>query len=334
MSKKNIIGFVAAFSIVAILIYTSSLIFGHNSRIAVMVGVLTLFIIFMMDNDEMLYKSILKMIGIILPSIIFGFIAKFNIFLELTINLVWISGLIYLTLKYLKIQMYLPALFIYIISLNFGTNINMIVPSYVAVLIAIIVGAVVKIILSKLLINKKEMVSVYEFIQGFKVFEHFITNTEIIIFAVKTSIMLSVVMFIINIINLAYGEWILLVVITMLYPYKELSVQINKDIVIGSVMGAIRLLIVVTIVPLYAVRMGIMGMGVYYFLSSKKPRVRAMGAMMFGLSMTEVGTYFNGVNIEELIQRAIFVAIGIVLSILVSKVFEILLKIKALKEAF
>ena len=333
-NKNNIIRFILAFSIVAIFIYVSSVLFGNGGRSFVMMGMMTLFLIFMMDNKKGMYKNILKMLGLIIPSIILGYIGNFNIYLELCINLVWISILIYSSIKYLKLQMYLPLLFIYIISFTFNDNISRVIPSYIGITVAIAIACGIKAISENISNKRNSIRTIDDFIKGFKIEDDSSSNKEKLVFSVKIAILVSVISFIIHLFNLPYGDWILFGVIAMFYPYIGLNKGIDKDIIIGSLMGVVRLLIIVTIVPLYPVRMGIMGMGFYYFLSSKKPRVRAMGGIMFALSMTEIGKFFGDINLYVLGQRIIFATIAIVVSIIISKVIEYYSEKKILKEAF
>ncbi|MGL5068366.1 MAG: hypothetical protein ACRC6T_11210 [Sarcina sp.] len=333
-NKNNIIRFILAFSIVAVFIYVSSVLFGNGGRSFVMMGMMTLFLIFMMDNKKGMYKNILKMLGIIIPSIILGYIGNFNIYLELCINLVWVSILIYSSIKYLKLQMYLPLLLIYIISFTFNHNISKVVPSYIAVAVAIAIACGVKAISENISNKRNSLRTINDFIKGFKIEDDNSSNKEKLVFSIRIAILVSAISFIIHLFNLPYGDWTLFGVIAMFYPYIGLSKGVDKDIVIGSLMGVIRILIIVTVVPLYPVRMGIMGMGFYYFLSSKKPRVRAMGGIMFVLSMTEIGKFFGGINLYILGQRIIFIIIAIVISIIINKIIEYYARKKVLKEAF
>ena len=336
MNKNNILKVCMAFSIVAIIIYISSILPLENTRVLGMDFLLALFIIFIIDYKKGMYTKIIKLIPIIATSLIVAYISQFNIYLGLVLSLIWIATMLYISFVNFKTEVYLPLLFIYLVSLIYNNGVTHILPNYFAIISAIVVGIIIKIIINRIQIRNdksKKIDNIFEFTM-LRSSKKFKINYEKLNFAIKIAVLVSIVYFIITVFKLDHENWLLFGVIGITYPYEKLNGKLTKNLLLGSLFGSLRILIIVSVAPIYSVRIGVLGMGFYLFMTSKKPRVRAMGGMMFALSMTETLSYFNGINLYVLMQRIIFVLIAFIVSIAFTKLVSLYNSRKFLKEAY
>lgn len=313
MTKKNILNIIIAFSFIAIFIYLSIIFFGSPGRNVSITALLLLFIIFLVDFKENTQAKIALLLFLFIGSIICACISNLNIYISLLINIGWIYILSYICFKNFKMPVYLPMLFIYLVNLIFKTSYVQITSSYLVLL-----GLFIVIIAIRLLIKDTSKLTINNYM-----LEHyrFKNNLSMINLSIALSIITAIIYFAITYFNLTYGSWLLFTIIGLLIPYNstKFGINLDKNIFIGSLIGAIRILIVATIVPLYPVRLGIMGIGFYLFVFSKKYRVRAMGALMFTLSMTQIHSAFNGFEISSFFIRFIYIIIGFIIALILNK---------------
>lgn len=322
MIKKNIINSVIAFTIIAIFIYISMLGFHNIEKTLPITTLIIVAIVLLTNFQQDGYKKILALSFLLSFSIILGYFASINIFLSIAINLIWVPILLYISINNFKTPIYFLILFTYLINLVFKVNSNTFIHDYKYLIVIFALAIVFKFILKKFRHKKDFGLSINRFT--------FDDSKSLALFAIELGVITAILYFIITYFNLQFGDWILFGGLAFLNPYSQEGIYLDRHTLIGSNLGILRILIVVTFVPLYPVKMGIMGIGAYILIFSSKYRTRAMGGLMFALSMTEIGSSFNGINLSQLLFRVIYILIALSLAFVYCKTIRKVLYKKVL----
>ncbi|MGL4740445.1 MAG: hypothetical protein ACRC41_06510 [Sarcina sp.] len=322
MIKKNIINSIIAFTIIAIFIYISMLGFHNIEKTLPITILLIVAIVLLTSFEQEAYKKILALAFLLSFSIILAYFASINIFLSIAINLIWVPILLYISINNFKTPIYFLVLFTYLINLVFKVSANTFVHDYKYLIVIFGLSIISKFIIKKFRHKKDFGLSINRFT--------FNNSTSLVLFAVEIGVIIAILYFVITYFKLRFGNWILFGGLAFLNPYSQEGIYLDKHTLIGSNLGILRILIVVTFVPLYPVRMGIMAIGAYILIFSNKYRTRAMGGLMFALSMTEIGSSFNGINLSELLFRIIYILIALSLAFVYCKTVRKILYKKVL----
>ncbi|MGL4990053.1 MAG: hypothetical protein ACRC57_02635 [Sarcina sp.] len=322
MIKKNIINSTIAFTLVAIFIYISMLGFHNMEKTLPITILLIVSIVALTKFEEDAYKKILQLTFLLSFSIILAYFAGVNIFLSIAINLIWIPILLYISINHFKTPIYFLLLCTYLINLVFKVSPNTFIYDYKYLIVIFALAILIKFIIRKFRHKKDFGLSMNRFT--------FNNATSLALFTIELGVITAILYFIITYFKLPFGNWILFGGLAFLNPYSQEGIYLDKHTLIGANLGIIRILIVVTFVPLYPVRMGIMAIGAYILIFSNRYRTRAMGGLMFALSMTEIGSSFNGINLSELLFRVIYILIALSLAFVYCKTIRRVLYKKVL----
>ncbi|MGL5822616.1 MAG: FUSC family protein [Sarcina sp.] len=156
-------------------------------------------------------------------------------------------------------------------------------------------------------------------------------------FAIRMAILMAVTYFIVTVLKLEYGKWILFTLMSVCQPYDSTTTKAGVDRIKGTVIGAVIVFITFTLIQFMPLRMGIMGLGFYAILNVKNPIGKGIGSTVFALSIAELGVKAGQMSMIITADRIMYTFIGFVVAILGSKAiyqYDITKETKTLVEAY
>ena len=139
-------------------------------------------------------------------------------------------------------------------------------------------------------------------------------------FAIRIAILMSISYYAISGMQLEYGKWIMFTLMSVCQPYDTTTTAVGRDRIKGTILGAIIVLVSFTFIQSMALRMGIMGIGFYIFIDSKKPIIKGIGTTMFALSIVELGVKAGQATMYITLDRVMYTIIGFIIAIVGSKI--------------
>ena len=139
-------------------------------------------------------------------------------------------------------------------------------------------------------------------------------------FAIRVAILIAGTYFVIRILNLEYGKWILFTLMAVCQPYDTTTEKSGKDRILGTVIGAIIVFIVYTIIPNTAIKVGVLGIGFYMSISAKGSIAKGVGTTVFALGIIEISIKAGFDTMIITADRVMYTIIGFIIAIIGSKI--------------
>ncbi|MGL4760341.1 MAG: FUSC family protein [Sarcina sp.] len=139
-------------------------------------------------------------------------------------------------------------------------------------------------------------------------------------FAVRMAVLIAITYFVVTGLKLEYGKWILFTLMAVCQPYDTTTEKMGKNRIVGTVIGALVVFIVFTIIQSMAIRIGILGIGFYMFIAADKPIIKGVGTTMFALSISELTVKAGFATMIITADRVMYTVIGFIIAILGSKI--------------
>lgn len=134
-------------------------------------------------------------------------------------------------------------------------------------------------------------------------------------FALKLSITISVVVFLVDILNIEYGRWIVFPMLAIIQPYYDNTLVKAKHRILGTLMGMVLFTILFSVIKDPTARLNTTIIAAYigvfvtkYQYSTSIVAISALGA-----------SAIRGAGIEILIFRLLFTLLGCLISMIVNK---------------
>lgn len=139
-------------------------------------------------------------------------------------------------------------------------------------------------------------------------------------FAIRMAVLIAATYFVVMGLQLQYGKWMLFTLMAVCQPYDTTTEKIGKNRILGTVIGALIVFVIFTIIQSFAIRVGILGIGFYMFITAKDPIIKGTGTTMFALSIAEltVKAGFDTMIITG--DRVMYTVIGFIIAIIGSKI--------------
>ena len=156
-------------------------------------------------------------------------------------------------------------------------------------------------------------------------------------FAVRMAILIACTYFIITALHLQYGKWILFTLLSVCQPYDSTTEKSGKDRMLGTVIGALVVFVVFTMIPSTAIKVGVLGVSFYMSISAKSSVAKGIGTTIFALGLIEINIKTGLDNILITGDRVMYTIIGFIVAILGSKIilhYDIRRETKALIDKY
>lgn len=148
--------------------------------------------------------------------------------------------------------------------------------------------------------------------EGFKRIDRY---TAVFNFALKMSLAISIIIFLVDIFNITYGRWIIFPMISIIQPYYDGTGKKAMDRMIGTVLGIILFTILFSIVTDNGIRMNLIILIAYVNLFMKKYHISTSLVAISALGSAAMG----GAGIEILGFRILFTLVGCMIAMLINK---------------
>ncbi|MGL4654853.1 MAG: FUSC family protein [Sarcina sp.] len=139
-------------------------------------------------------------------------------------------------------------------------------------------------------------------------------------FAIRMAILIAGAYFIVTGLKLEYGKWVLFTLMAVCQPYDSTTEKMGKDRILGTAIGAFIIFVVFTLVQSFAIRIGILGIGFYMFISAKNSIIKGTGTTMFALSIAELTVKAGFDTMVITGDRVMYTIIGFIVAIIGSKI--------------
>ncbi|WP_297518545.1 FUSC family protein [uncultured Clostridium sp.] len=139
-------------------------------------------------------------------------------------------------------------------------------------------------------------------------------------FAVRMAILISATYFVVTGLNLEYGKWILFTLMAVCQPYDTTTEKMGKNRIMGTVIGALVVFVIFTLIQNMAIRIGILGIGFYMFIAAETPINKGIGTTIFALSIVELTVKAGFDTMIITADRVMYTIIGFIVAIIGSKI--------------
>ena len=156
-------------------------------------------------------------------------------------------------------------------------------------------------------------------------------------FAVRMAILIAITYFVVTVLRLEYGKWILFTLMAVCQPYDTTTEKMGKDRIVGTIIGALVVFVIFTVIQSIAIRIGILGIGFYMFIAADKPIIKGIGTTMFALSISELTVKAGFDTMIITADRVMYTVIGFIIAIIGSKIilhYDIRRETKSLIEKY
>ena len=139
-------------------------------------------------------------------------------------------------------------------------------------------------------------------------------------FAIRMAVLIAGAYFVTKVLNLEYGKWMLFTIMAVCQPYDSTTEKSGKDRIWGTLIGAIIVFIVFTIIPNTAIKVGVLGIGFYMSISSKGSIAKGVGTTIFALGLVEISIKPGFDTMIITADRVMYTIIGFIIAIIGSKI--------------
>lgn len=151
----------------------------------------------------------------------------------------------------------------------------------------------------------------------FKILKHSFRRDSLrFTFAIRMSILVTVIYFIVAYFNIPNGKWILFTIMSVAQPYVENTKKAGIGRIYGTIIGAVIFFVLFALLPNVPIRMGILAIGFFVMLNAKNPIYKAAGITVFSLGMAAIS--IMGIKNEEtlIMYRVGYTILGYILAYL------------------
>lgn len=139
-------------------------------------------------------------------------------------------------------------------------------------------------------------------------------------FAIRMSVLMAIAYFIISFGDLRNGRWMLFTIMSVCLPYDSATKEAGIGRIKGTIIGAILIFILFSIIPNEAIRMGIMGVGFYFLMNHKGNLiVKGIGSTILGLSIASMTSTVPTNEFMMTFERIMYTIAGFIIAYLGSK---------------
>lgn len=165
------------------------------------------------------------------------------------------------------------------------------------------------------LIESKDEITVHKSLHiknGFKPIDKDLRSFK---FAIKLSLSLSIIIFLVDIFNITYGRWIIFPMTAIIQPYSDGTVKKSIERIIGTIIGIIIFVIIFSIVRDNTARLNITIVLAYINLFVKRYHISTSLVAVSALGSVAIG----GAGVEILFWRVLLTVIGCLIGLAVNR---------------
>lgn len=135
-------------------------------------------------------------------------------------------------------------------------------------------------------------------------------------FAVRMSVLVTVIYFIVDYFNVPNGKWIVFTIMSVCQPYVENTKKAGVGRIYGTIIGAIIFFVLFALIPNVPIRMGILAIGFFVMLNAKDAIYKAAGVTVFSLGMAAISIIAIKDESTLIMYRVGYTVLGYILAYL------------------